>query len=173
MTSPDGIQVTFRGGSALDLSQEMTVLSNELTINANFCTACGHPRRFDDRFCTQCGSQFLELESGGTQSLVATAGNSTAVSEPLRPLATDATPSQAIISIAPSLVPILNNRWIVIGLLAAVGPIGLPALWFSPRFKPWVKLTISIIYFLLTAFLPLALAWYWLDFALRPLVDVF
>ncbi|MDG2383672.1 MAG: hypothetical protein P8N76_18510 [Pirellulaceae bacterium] len=77
------------------------------------------------------------------------------------------------IEISPTFAPVLNNRWVVLVLLAVVGPLGLPALWFSPRFKPWVKATITLVWFLLTAVVPLAIAWYWLDYALRPLVDGF
>ena len=148
-------------------------MGTELINIANFCTTCGQSRNNDDRFCGQCGREFLPSKSIGEHSLVTTVCDGRSLVPPSRPLAHAPTASSAVVSMAPSLVTILNNRWIVIGLLAAVGPIGLPALWFSPRFKPWVKLTISIFYFLLTAIVPLVIAWYWLDFALRPIVDIF
>jgi hypothetical protein len=77
------------------------------------------------------------------------------------------------ISLSPEIKSIVGNRWVVIGLLAAIGPLGLPALWLSPRFRPWVKVVISLLYFFATAILPLLFAWYWFGYALQPLVDVF
>lgn len=75
------------------------------------------------------------------------------------------------IAINPTLRKLLDNRWVVYGLLATVGPMGLPALWFSRRFSPGVKITLTILFFVLTVLLPLAVSWYFLDVYLRPLTD--
>ena len=72
-----------------------------------------------------------------------------------------------------SVKAVLNNRLAVIGIIAFVGPPGLLALWLSPRFATRTKIVTTATYFLLTAVIPLAIAWYWLDHSLRPLVDVF
>lgn len=68
---------------------------------------------------------------------------------------------------------VINNRLAVIGIIALLGPLGLPALWFSPRFSRPTKIITTVTYVLLTTVLPIAIAWYWLDYSLRPLVDVF
>ncbi len=141
--------------------------------NADFCDACAHPRRCDDRFCAACGRPLNQNLSERQDAVLATVGStsqrlerraSSVPSEQMPPL---------FIAISPTFAPVLNNRWVVLMLLAVVGPLGLPALWLSPRFKPWVKATITLVWFLLTAVVPLAIAWYWLDYALRPLVDGF
>lgn len=67
---------------------------------------------------------------------------------------------------------ILNNRFYVCVVIALIGPLGLPALWFSPRFSNRSKIITTIIYFVLTTVLPLAIAWYFLDYAIRPISDV-
>ena len=67
----------------------------------------------------------------------------------------------------------LNNRLAVIGIIALIGPLGLPALWFSWRFSKSTKIITTTAYFLVTIVLPIALAWYWLDYSVRPLIEVF
>lgn len=66
---------------------------------------------------------------------------------------------------------VLDNRWLVVGLLLVVGPIGLPALWLSRRFSKKVKIGVSLGYALVTIGLPVAMIWYWCEMSLRPLVD--
>lgn len=66
---------------------------------------------------------------------------------------------------------VLDNRWLVIGLVLVAGPVGLPALWFSRRFSRGVKIAATVFYALMTAVLPLAVVWYWCELAVRPLVD--
>jgi hypothetical protein len=73
----------------------------------------------------------------------------------------------------PAFVRLLGNRLVVIGLLAVAGPLGLPALWLSRRFSKPTKIATTVLFFLATVVAPLALAYYWLEIALRPLVDVF
>jgi hypothetical protein len=66
---------------------------------------------------------------------------------------------------------VLDNRWLVVGLLLVAGPMGLPALWFSRRFSKGVKIGVSIAYAVVTVALPVAMVWYWCETAVRPLVD--
>ncbi len=68
---------------------------------------------------------------------------------------------------------VLNNRFYVAALLLCAGPIGLPALWFSPRFSRRTKIVTTMLHFLCTAIVPLAVAYYFLEVALRPLVAAF
>ena len=82
-------------------------------------------------------------------------------------------PPVAAITLAPGVAGLLNSRLLVIALLAIVGPLGLPALWFSPRFSRITKVLATSLFVLLTVVLPLAFAYYWLEIALRPLVDAF
>jgi hypothetical protein len=65
----------------------------------------------------------------------------------------------------------LESRWIVLGLLALTGPIGLPALWLSRRFSRAAKIAGTTVFVLATVVLPLVVAWYLCDVKLRPLVD--
>jgi hypothetical protein len=66
---------------------------------------------------------------------------------------------------------LLNNRAVVIAILCCAGPIGLPALWFSPRFSPITKGIVTAAFFTLTVVLPLAGAWYALEVLIRPIAD--
>ncbi len=133
-------------------------MNTELVVSANFCSSCGHQLSPEDRFCAQCGRAIGALqEAANTPAPVTQPENHDSLG----------------ISLSPEIKSIVCNRWIVIGLLAATGPIGLPALWLSPRFRPWVKVVISLLYFFATAILPLAVAWYWFGYALQPLVDIF
>jgi len=70
-----------------------------------------------------------------------------------------------------SIAQSLNNRWLVIGLLLCLGPLGLPALWFSPRFGRVVKVGTTVAYLLLTVVVPVATIFYFLELSLRPLVN--
>jgi hypothetical protein len=139
-------------------------LSTELVVAANYCSSCGHRLCPDDRFCAQCGRSINAISAEATVPAAATTPIAANV-----PTAGGGTS----ISLSPEIKSIVGNRWIVIGLLAAIGPLGLPALWLSPRFRPWVKVVISVLYFVATAILPLLFAWYWFGYALQPLVDVF
>lgn len=66
---------------------------------------------------------------------------------------------------------ILGNRLHVFGILLMTGPIGLPALWFSPRFSKTAKILLTIALLLVTVVLPLAVAWYYMDIVIRPVAD--
>ena len=65
----------------------------------------------------------------------------------------------------------LNHRGVVAAILLFCGPLGLPALWFSPRFSLTTKIIISVVLFAATVIAPLAVSWYWLDVAVRPVLD--
>lgn len=78
-----------------------------------------------------------------------------------------------LITLSPGLNGLLSNRLAVVAILALVGPIGLPALWLSPRFSRIAKILTTVLFLLATVALPLAMAYYWLEIALRPLVDAF
>jgi hypothetical protein len=77
----------------------------------------------------------------------------------------------AVVEVDPKLARALDNRLTVLSLLACAGPIGLPALWLSRRFSKGTKALVTIAFLLATVVFPLAMAYYWLDVALRPLVD--
>ena len=129
----------------------------------NFCRHCGIPLTAHDNFCGNCGA--------GCRDLIE-------IADPLPPTSLRRVATKPV-SVATtndglqSVKAVLNNRLAVIGIIAFVGPPGLLALWFSPRFATRTKIVTTATYFLLTAVIPLAIAWYWLDHSLRPLVDVF
>ncbi len=81
-------------------------------------------------------------------------------------------PNQAIVTLSPGVQKVLNNRWLIGLMLAVVGPVGLPALWFSERFSPTTKVVVSILFLAGTILIPIGIALYWLEFSVRPLVDV-
>ena len=56
-------------------------------------------------------------------------------------------------------------------MIALIGPLGLPALWFSPRFSNRTKIVLTSIFVLMTAVVPLAVTWYFLDYSMQPLLD--
>ena len=90
------------------------------------------------------------------------------------PMPIAAAPRQvATITLNPEFARLLSNRLVVVGILAIVGPLGLPALWLSPRFTRISKILTTAIFLLVTVVLPLAIAYYWLEIAMRPLVDAF
>jgi hypothetical protein len=68
---------------------------------------------------------------------------------------------------------VLNNRCAIVGMLAFVGPLGLPFLWLSHRFSRRSKIAVTVIFFLLTVVLPLAFTYYWVETAIRPLLAAF
>jgi hypothetical protein len=86
-------------------------------------------------------------------------------------VAAPAPPTIIAIQVDPKLLAWLNHRGVVVAILLVCGPLGLPALWFSPRFSKTSKIAISVLFFLGTVIAPLALSWYWLDVAVRPVLD--
>lgn len=131
-------------------------------VSDSFCRHCGNRLMACDNFCGGCGSgcqdliEIIDPESG--QSVA----NVTA-SLPIAP------PN----SVTQIFEPVLNSRLAVIGVIAFMGPLGFPALWFSPRFSKPTKVITTVSYLLLTTVVPIAIAVYWLEYSMRPLVDVF
>jgi len=130
---------------------------NQLIVETSACSNCSESLIASDNFCRICGVARNGAVAVLTSSPLARVEMETQVANPLQ----NSTVNK-----------LLNNRLAVIGLIATIGPLGLPALWFSPRFSKPAKTITTVVYFLLTAVLPLAVAWYCLDVVLRPLVDV-
>jgi hypothetical protein len=65
----------------------------------------------------------------------------------------------------------LERRWVLITILLVAGPLGLLLVWPSRRFARSTKIVVTVGVVLVTVVLPLALAWYWCEMAVRPLVD--
>ena len=121
---------------------------NELIL-APRCASCHTVFSIEDRFCRHCGAPAM-------------AGNSTA------PAIRHAAPP---VHMNPGRT-LLESRVAVIAILLVAGPLGLPFLWLSGRFSRPTKIITTVAYFGLTVVAPLAVAWYWLDIAVRPLLDV-
>ena len=133
--------------------------TGELVPALCYCPRCGTGCEACDAYCRGCGSR--------------RAGIAQAAGKPLAPRQAHQSPALSLPSVAVRMPQWLGNRWIVLGVLLVAGPLGLPALWLSPRFSPTTKILTSAVYFLLTVAAPLAVTWYWLDTALQPLVESF
>jgi hypothetical protein len=139
---------------------------SELIVTSDSCSRCGVAFLGSENFCRNCGRPIVVAEYADDEG------------ELIHPQHELAVVSSCQTAVAPrreqSLVTVvLENRFCVVAILLCAGPIGLPALWFSPRFSRRFKIITSTGYFLLTAILPLAITWYVVDAAVRPLVDVF
>ena len=123
------------------------------------CRHCDHHLIATDNFCGVCGSDCRDLI------------------EIVNPVAIGSTARQPSTEIATAntltVERVLNNRMAVIGLVAFLGPLGLLALWFSRCFKTRTKIITTVAYVLLTTLLPIAIIWYWLNYSMRPLLEVF
>lgn len=131
--------------------------STDLRRIDNFCHRCGNGVSVDDNFCRRCGNECHQKSCLEDTTI-----------------ANVCPPDQ--VSLAGSNDPVthlMNNRLLVIGLIAMTGPLGLPALWFSRRFSRPTKIVTTVVYVIATTVVPLAIAWYWLEYSLRPLVDAF
>jgi hypothetical protein len=84
-----------------------------------------------------------------------------------------AAPDTASVQLEPAVGRVLNSRLAVMAILAVAGPLGLPALWLSSRFSKTAKLITTLVFVLATVVFPLALTYYWVEIALRPLIDAF
>ena len=137
--------------------------STQLIID-NFCGNCGNDLSVHDNFCRSCGTQ----AHGGSQPTSA---------GPPRPSSADcstiavASRGQQLSSPVGAIQTVLNNRWYVAVVIALIGPLGLPALWFSPRFSKRTKIVGTLIFVVMTTVVPLAVAWYFLEHRVRPVVD--
>jgi len=138
---------------------------NELVVINDSCSRCGVALLESDNFCGNCGLPAdvdaypnvpAELvDPPGELAIVRSAPVNVAPPRPRSPLA-----------------GVSENRLLVIAILLCAGPMGLPALWLSCRFSRRTKILTTIGYLLVTAILPLAIAWYFLEVAVRPVVDV-
>ena len=131
-----------------------------LLIVDNFCGNCGNELSAQDNFCRLCGTQ-----AHGGAAIDQNGSNipTTAITNP----------SQQVSSPAGVVQTVLNNRLYVGMVIALIGPLGLPALWFSPRFSNRTKIVLTSIFVVLTTIVPLVIAWYFLDYSMRPLLEVF
>ena len=139
---------------------------NELTTTRpveiqtnNFCCSCGCSLLPTDNFCGQCGAGCRDL-------IVPPDAVSLIDDQPGQ--SREVTTSDP----AASLQAVVNNRMFVVGMIACAGPLGLLAMWFSQRFTNRTKVITTVSYILLTIVAPLVVIWYWLNIAIRPVVDV-
>ena len=123
---------------------------------SNFCRACGCTLLPNDNFCGQCGA--------GCRDLIVPADAVIDEGDQSKEIATT--------NSAVTLQVVVNNRMFVVGMIACAGPLGLLAMWFSQRFSNRAKVITTVSYVLLAIVAPLAVIWYWLNIALRPIVDV-
>jgi len=124
---------------------------------SNDCRSCGNALSSGDNFCGHCGAGSCEL-------IVPSA----------TPIQIDHQESKALATAAPmaTFQSVVNNRTLVVTMIAVAGPLGLLALWFSQQFTNRTKIITTISYVLLAFVLPLVVVWYWLDVELRPLIEV-
>ena len=126
---------------------------------SNFCRACGCTLLPNDNFCGQCGA--------GCRDLIVPADAVIVIDGQENQSKEIATTNSAV-----TLQVVVNNRMFVVGMIACAGPLGLLAMWFSQRFSNRAKVITTVSYVLLAIVAPLAVIWYWLNIALRPIVDV-
>ena len=126
---------------------------------SNFCRACGCALLANDNFCGQCGA--------GCHDLIVPADAVTVIDGQENQSKEIATTDSGV-----TLQAVVNNRMFVVGMIACAGPLGLLAMWFSQRFSNRAKVVTTASYVLLAIVAPLAVIWYWLNIALRPIVDI-
>jgi hypothetical protein len=134
------------------MSTNLTVIEpadGEVVLAGDYCPRCGSSCKVCDAFCRRCGNALDEQSPVGQLAVSAE-----------RPL-------------VGNLPAWIGRRSVVIGLLLFAGPLGLPALWISPRFSLPTKVITSLLYVGLTVVLPIAMTWYWLNTAMQPLVEAF
>ena len=126
---------------------------------SNFCRACGCALLPNDNFCGQCGAGCRDLIVP-TDAVIVIDGQ------------TDQSQEVATTDAGATFQAVVNNWMFVVGMIICAGPLGLLAMWFSQRFTNRAKVITTVSYVLLAIVAPLAVIWYWLDIALRPIVDV-
>lgn len=132
-----------------------------IAIIDRFCAQCGNQVLAQDRFCRHCGTE-CHITCHSAELVPA----QTVSSEP------NSLPAQTNDG-ATTIQTVLNNRWAVMGIVAVIGPLGLPAVWFCPRFSSTTKILITAFYFLLTAVVPIVFVWWMVEDSVHPLVDAF
>lgn len=137
---------------------------NELVVVNDACRRCGAGLLDSDNFCRNCGLPTApDAYPNVPAELVDCSSNWTIV---------PSVPATVVPVRQPSPVAaVLDNRLIVIAILLCAGPLGLPALWLSRRFSRGTKIATTAGYLLVSAILPLAVAWYFLEVVVRPVVD--
>ena len=130
-------------------------------VSSSYCRDCGSRLTSNDNFCGHCGSDCRDLIVGPS-SVNRIDGETDQ----------DSTEIATVDSTAATLQAVVDNRLAVAGLIVCFGPLGLLALWFSRRFSNRAKVITTASYVLLFIVAPLITIWYWLDVALRPVVDV-
>jgi hypothetical protein len=145
----------------------------ELIVITDRCSNCGAALPADavgDR-CASCRAPETSLIAAGGSQAAGGAPEGQLVSSG----AVEAVPAPrsgpATIALSGPVAAVLNSRLLVVTILLVAGPIGLPALWLSPRFSRVTKAVTTIGFFLLTVVLPLTGAWYVCEVLLRPLAD--
>ncbi len=136
---------------------------NELIVVNDSCPRCSAALVEPGNFCSNCGLPTTVDDYPNVPAVLV-----------------DPCPEAAIVRSVPAamttapapVVAMLDNRLLVVAIVLCAGPMGLPALWFSRRFSQRTKILTTIGYLLMTTVLPLAIAWYFLEVAVRPVVDV-
>jgi len=155
--------------------------SNHLILD-NFCGQCGNNLHSQDKFCRYCGTQAHDPETMVVATIVPGEANPSALvqtaqddwrSDLSSSARTLSNRNQQLSSPADTVQTVLNNRLYVGIVIALIGPLGLPALWFSPRFSKRTKIVLTSIFVFLTTVVPLAITWYFLEYSMRPLLEVF
>ena len=130
-------------------------------VSINYCRGCGCRLTSNDNFCGHCGTDCRELIVGpATANRIDDSSDS------------QTTEIATVDSTAVTIQSVIDNRMVVVALIACFGPLGLLALWFSRRFSNRAKIFTTASYLLLFIVAPLAVIWYWLSIRLQPLVDV-
>ena len=147
----------------LNTMNELITTQPPKILADNFCRQCGCGLMPADNYCGECGTGCRELIEIVDPTSSTSVGH--AAIEPSSVVAKSDGQE--------SINAVVNNRLAVIGIIALIGPLGLPALWFSRRFSKPTKIITTTAYLLMTIVLPFAAASYWLDYSLRPLLEVF
>ena len=161
-------------------SMSQLIPKSAVLIVDNFCAHCGNKLTVQDNFCRRCGVAVHDAEAT-TAISVANAASSptTAVMADHNTNTNQWTNSANTLahhnqsSAATTVQTVLNNRLYVGLVIALIGPLGLPALWFSPRFSQKMKVILTALFVFLTIAVPIAITWFFLDYSIRPLVDAF
>jgi hypothetical protein len=133
---------------------------NELVVVNDSCRRCGVGLLESTNFCSHCGLPTAEDAYPNVPAVLVDRCTEPAI---IRSVPMPTAP--------PPVTQMLDNRLVVVAIVLFAGPIGLPALWFSRGFSPRTKILTTAAYLLLTTIVPLAIAWYFLEVAVRPVVN--
>lgn len=141
------------------MNELITTSPIEIEVSKH-CSSCRHRMNPEDNFCRNCGVDCRGL-----------------IVPPGSPIHLDRYGNHRSTEIATVDSPldfqkVVDNRMVVVGLIAFLGPVGLMALWFSRRFTKPTKIIVTTSYVLLAFVLPIAITWYWLNVSVRPIVDM-